>query len=138
MASVSTYLNFMGDTEAAFSLYGRAFGSTMRGLQRMGEIPDGPELSDEEKMKVMHVELDILGGHTLMATDMLESMGHQLRIGNNVTVSLQFYSREQADATYAILSENSTEATGMSEMFWGYWGVCLDQFGVRWMFNVSS
>ncbi len=138
MSKVSTYLNFMGDTEAAFSFYERAFGSTMRDLQRMGDIPDGPELSAEEKSKVMHVELDILGGHTLMGTDMLESMGHQLRIGNNVTLSLQFDSREEADATYAILSEGSTEATGMSEMFWGYWGVCLDQFGIRWMFNASS
>jgi uncharacterized glyoxalase superfamily protein PhnB len=23
----------------------------------------------------------------------------------------------------------------MQQMPWGYWGTCLDRFGVRWMFN---
>ena len=38
---------------------------------------------------VMHVELPILGGHVIMATDMLASMGHELRVGNNTTINLE-------------------------------------------------
>lgn len=29
------------------------------------------------------------GGHVLMGTDMLESTGHGLRIGNNTTINLE-------------------------------------------------
>lgn len=53
---------------------------------RMRDVPadpNGPALSEAEKDMVMHVELPILDGHVIMATDMLESMGHELRIGNN-------------------------------------------------------
>lgn len=138
MPRVSTYLNFMGTTEEAFSFYQRVFGGELRGLQRMGEIPDGPQLRDDEKNKILHVELDILGCHTLMATDMLESMGHALRVGNNTTISLELDSRDQADEIYVLLSEDSTEGMPMTDMFWGYWGTCLDRFGIRWMVNVPA
>ena len=26
---------------------------------------------------------------------------------------------------------------GITEMSWGWWGTCLDRYGVRWMFNYS-
>ena len=74
MSRVSTYLNFMGQTEEAFRLYGSVFGTQISGeIARMGDMPtgpDAPELSDTEKKLVAHVELPILGGHVLMGTDM--------------------------------------------------------------------
>jgi PhnB protein len=74
-----------------------------------------------------------------MATDMLESMGHQVRIGNNTTISLDLDSREEADRLYDALSQGASDATGMNDMPWGaYWGCCLDRFGIRWMFSYSS
>jgi hypothetical protein len=56
----------------------------------LGDVPAvGPvELPAEAKDLVMHVELPILGGHLLMATDMLESMGQHTRIGNDMTICL--------------------------------------------------
>lgn len=93
MARVSTYLNFMGNAEEAFEFYRSVFGTEYLGpIQRLGDVPaapDGPPLSDAEKQMVMHVELPILGGHVIMATDMVESMGHELRIGNNTTINLE-------------------------------------------------
>ncbi|HUY45995.1 MAG TPA: hypothetical protein VMV92_09755 [Streptosporangiaceae bacterium] len=35
---------------------------------------------------MMHAELPIIGGHVLMATDMLRSIGQATRIGNNTTL----------------------------------------------------
>ena len=73
-----------------------------------------------------------------MATDMLESMGHELKIGNNTTINLEPDTREETDRLYAALSEGGSEASGMMDMFWGaYWGCCLDRFGIRWMFNCA-
>ncbi len=54
---------------------------------------------------MMHAELPITGGHVLMATDMLRSMGQHTRIGNNTTLCLDVDSRDEADRLYGALSE---------------------------------
>ena len=142
MARVSTYLNFEGNAEEAFEFYRRVFGTEYIGeIQRMGEVPfdaGGPSLSEEERQMVMHVELPILDGHVIMATDMLESLGHELRIGNNTTINLEPDTLEETRRLYDALSEGSTEGAPLTEMFWGATGgTCLDRFGVRWMFNFN-
>ena len=140
MARVSTYLNFAGNAAEAFEFYREVFGGSYLGpIARMGDVPanpDGPQLTDAEQQMIMHAQLEILGGHVLMATDMLESMGHSLVIGNNTTINLEPDTREETERLYAALSEGSTECAPLGEMFWGaLWGTCLDRFGVRWMFN---
>ena len=58
-------------------------------------IQDGmPKFIDEDKNRVMHVTLPIIGRTIIMGTDMLESMGHQLKIGNNTTINLDLDSKE--------------------------------------------
>jgi PhnB protein len=139
MSSVSTYLNFMGQTEEAFNFYRSVFGTKFNGdIARMGDMPaepGAPQLSAGEKDLIAHIELPILGGHVLMGTDMLESMGHELKVGNNVTICLGTDTRAEADRLYGALSEGGSESTGMQDMPWAYWGCTLDQFGIRWMFN---
>lgn len=140
MSRVTTYLNFMGRAEEAFGFYASVFGTEMsREIARMGDNmpsgPDGPQLTAEEQKMVAHAELPILAGHVLMGSDMLESMGHQLRVGNNVTVNLEPDTRAETDRLYAALSEGGSESTGMQQMAWAYWGCTLDRFGIRWMFN---
>lgn len=139
MSRVSTYLNFMGNTEEAFRFYGTVFGTAItEPIFRMGDMPSEPEgsqLSAAEKNMVAHIELPILAGHVLMGTDMLESMGHELKLGNNVTINLEPDTRTETDRLYADLSEGGSESTGLQQMPWGYWGCTLDRFGIRWMFN---
>jgi PhnB protein len=140
MSKVSTYLNFQGNAAEAFGRYREIFGTDyIEPVYRVGDLPAGPgrpELSEAELSMIMHIELPILAGHVLMATDMLESMGQVVKIGNNTTINLEVGSRAEADRLYADLSEGGSEATGLNEMPWGsYWGCCLDRFGIRWMFN---
>jgi len=140
MASVSTYLNFMGNTEEAFTFYAHVFGTEFNGpIMRLGDVPPmpgGPTLAEAEKNLVMHVELPILAGHMLMATDMVESMGHHLVVGNNTTINLSPDTRAETERLYTMLSEGGSDAAPLQDMFWGaYWGTCLDRFGIRWMFN---
>ena len=107
----------------------------------MGEVPfdaSGPSLSEDEKQMVMDVELPILDGHVIMATDMLESLGPELRIGNNTTINFEPETLEETRRLYDALSEGSAEGAPLTKMFWGTtWGTCLDRFGVRWMFNFN-
>lgn len=142
MASVSIYLNFMGNTEEAFNHYKKVFKTEFSSpVMRNKDIPnqDGmPALSEAEKNKVMHVALPILGDTQLMGTDMLESMGHQLIEGNNITISLNPDTKEEADRMYKELSQGGKDGVAPHDEFWGYWGTCQDQFGIRWMFNVLN
>jgi PhnB protein len=142
MARVSIYLNFMGNTEEAFNFYKKVFKTEFSTpIIRMKDIPAQPgmsELPEAEKNKVMHVALPILGGTEIMATDMLESMGHKLIEGNNVTISLSPDTKEEADRLYKELSQGGTDGVAPHDEFWGYWGTCKDRFGIRWMFNVSN
>ena len=99
MARTNTYLNFTGKTEEAFNFYRVVFGTEFAmPIQRMSDVPASPgvaQLSDAEKKLVMHVELPIVGGHILMGTDALESMGHKLVVGTNVSISLEPDTREE-------------------------------------------
>ena len=142
MASVSIYLNFAGNAEEAFNSYKRIFKTEFSApLTRMGDMPTQPgmpALSETDKTKVMHVALPIPGGVQIMATDVLESMGHKLVEGNNVTICLNPDTKEEADRLYTGLSEGGTDGVAPHEEFWGYWGTCKDKFGIRWMFNVMN
>ena len=143
MSRVSTYLNFMGDTEEAFDFYASVFGTEPSvPITRFGDMPappDAPALPERERSMVMHVELPILAGHVLMGTDMLESMGHALRTGNNMTINLELDDRPETERLFGLLSDGGTDTFGLQDMPWGaYWGTCADRFGVRWMFNCTE
>jgi len=142
MANVSIYLNFDGDAEEAFNHYKKVFGTEFSTpLMRMKDAPPqpgAPALPEAEQNKVMHVALPILGGLQIMATDILESMGHKLVEGNNFTISLNPDTNEEADELYKGLSEGATDGVPPHDEFWGYWGTCKDRFGIRWMFNVMK
>jgi PhnB protein len=138
MVRVSTYLNFMGQTEEAFDFYGALFDTTYSApITRMGDMPadpSGPSLTAAEKNLVMHCELPIHAGHVLMGTDMLESQGQQAVTGNRITINLELDDRAEADRLFAALSDGGSDAFGMQDMPWGaYWGTCADRFGIRWM-----
>jgi len=142
MASVSIYLNFMGNAEEAFNTYKKVFKSEFSApLMRMKDIPPSPgapAVAEADKDKVMHVALPILGGTQIMATDMLASMGHKLVEGNNFTISVNPDTKEEADRLYKELSAGGSDGVAPHDEFWGYWGTCKDRFGIRWMFNVMK
>jgi PhnB protein len=142
MSYVSIYLNFKGNAEEAFNHYKKVFGTDWSApMFRMGDMPQHPgmpELTESDKKKIMHVALPILGGTQIMGTDMLESMGHQLVEGNNMTISLNPDTKEEADRLYKGLSDGGKDGVAPHDEFWGYWGTCKDRFGIRWMFNITK
>jgi PhnB protein len=144
MASVSTYLNFARNTEEAFIFYKSVFGGEFfgDGIMRFGDIPSmegQPPLAEEDKNLVMHVELKILGVHSLMGTDAPESMGFKMNFGNNVYINLQPDTRAETKRLFDALSEGGQVTMELEDMFWGdYFGSCNDKFGVQWMFNCGE
>ncbi len=141
MTRVSTYLNFQGQAEEAFASYAKIFGTEVTALSRFSDMPavGAGELTAQERNMVLHAELPIAGGHVLMATDMLRSLGQETRVGNNTTLCIEAGSREEADRLYGALAEGGSEGSPMADMPWGaYWGVTLDRYGIRWMINHTT
>lgn len=143
MARVNTYLNFQGQTEVAFNFYKEIFQSDFISLTRMKDMPrptGAPVLSEAESNLIMNIQLPIVNGHVLMATDMIDSMGHRIQVGNNVTISLDLDSEEEAQRIYSALNENSKESSGpLAQMPWGaLWGSCQDKYGIRWMISYAK
>ena len=142
MARVNTYLNFMGNTEEAFNFYKKVFGTDFISVTRMKDMPrpeGAPALLPEDADKIMNLQLPITNGHVLMATDALESMGHKVQPGNNVTISIDLDSKDEAEKIYNQLLTNSPENSGpLAPMPWGaMWGSCQDQYGIRWMVSAE-
>lgn len=144
MARTSTYLNFARETEEAFMFYKSVFGGEFEGgvIHRMGEVPAAPgqpALAEADKNLVMHVGLELLGGHMLYGTDAPESMGFVVAPGNNVFINLQPDTRAETDRLFARLSEGGTVGMPLQVMFWGdYFGSLTDRFGIQWMFNCAE
>jgi PhnB protein len=144
MAKVSTYLNFPLSTEKAFIFYKSVFGGEFQGdgIKRFSDLPQAegmPALSEEVRDLIMHIELPILGGHILMGTDAPESMGFNVNFGNNMHINLEPDTRAETKRLYDALSAGGKITMELQDMFWGaYYGSCIDQFGVQWMFNCTG
>ena len=143
MARVNTYLSFMGNTEEAFNFYKKVFGTEFISVTRMKDMPlpeGAPALAADDAEKIMNIQMPITNGHVIMATDALASLGHTVRIGNNVTISLDLDSKEEAENIYNQLLVNSLENSGpLAPMPWGaLWGSCQDQYGIRWMISHAT
>lgn len=143
-ARVSTYLNFAGNTEAAFNFYKSVFGTEFNGngIQRFGDIPLGdgyPPIIEEVKKMVLHVELPIMGGHILMATDAPKEMGMTVTTGNNMHICLEPETRAEAERLFEALSKEGKITMPLADMFFGaYFGEFTDQYGVNWMINCTE
>ncbi len=143
MSKTSTYVNFPGKTEDAFQFYKSVFGTDFIGpIHRMRDVPPWPGMPAMDEATgnmVMHVALPLLGGHVLMGTDAIESMGHTLTFGNNVSINLEPDTRAEADRLFAALGEGGKVTNAMQDMFWGsYFGSLTDRFGLQWMFNCAA
>ena len=140
-ARVVTYLNFPGNTEEAFNFYRSVFGTEFsgKGIQRFGDIPKSdnqPEIAESIKKMILHVELPILNGHVLMATDAPEEMGFKLESGNTMHISVEPETREETERLFAELSADGTITMPLEEMFFGaLFGSFTDKFGINWMVN---
>jgi PhnB protein len=136
MATVNPYLNFNGNTEEAFDFYKSVFGTEFSGLVRFKDSPGGDKMPASAQDKIMHVSLPVGNGVVLMATDMLESMGHKLTTGNNFSLSITPESEDEALRFFNGLSAGGKVEAPFEKAFWGaYFGMFSDKFGIRWMIN---
>lgn len=139
MATINPYLNFLGNTEEAFNFYKSVFGGEFAMLQRFKDSPESDKVPENEKDMIMHIALPIGKANVLMATDALESMGHKLTMGDNISLSVSADSKEEADQLFNGLSAEGIIQMPLQDMFWGsYFGMCKDKFGIQWMMSFDK
>lgn len=136
MPALNPYLNFPGTTEEAFNFYKSVFGGEFSFFQRFKDTPDGANMTEEEKEKIMHVGLPIGTSSTLMATDVVPSHGFSLTPGNNYSVCVSVDSEEEAEKLFNGLSAGGTVMVPLAKASWdSYFGMFNDKFGISWMIN---
>jgi uncharacterized glyoxalase superfamily protein PhnB/uncharacterized protein YndB with AHSA1/START domain len=141
---VCTYLNFPGNAEEAFRFYQSVFKTQFigRGIQRFGDLPadaNHPPVADAVKKMVLHVELPITANHILMGTDAPKEMGFTVTQGNNMHISLEPETREEAKRIFDSLSQGGVISMPLQDMFWGaYFGSFTDKYGINWMINCNA
>lgn len=59
-------------------------------------------LSAAERNLVMHAEVPITAGHVLMGSDAVESMGHKLTVGTNVSIMREPDTRAEAKCLFGV------------------------------------
>lgn len=135
------YLNFQGETEAAFNFYKSVFGGDFSFIKRYSELPDA-QVSEKEKDYILHVSLPINDFTILMGSDTSEQFCAQnsapFNKGNNhyISINLESHEEDQARRLFNDLSVNGEIEMALDKTFWGaLYGAFTDQFGVKWMVN---
>jgi PhnB protein len=140
MTRLNPYLNFAGNTEAAFNFYKSVFGGEFTSVVRFKDMPvEGVKIPQKDATKIMHISLPIGQDTVLMASDSLESLGQKLIQGNNVYVSVHPETKKEADRIFAALSQGGKIEMPIADQVWGdYYGSLKDKFGVQWMVNYTN
>jgi len=117
---LNAYLNFAGNAEEAFNFYRSVFGGQFRSITRYKEMPmPGVSIPNKDEDKLMHIALPVGKDDVLMASDVLESLGFKLILGNNVTVSIFPDSKEEADRIFRALSAGGKIDMPIGNQPWG-------------------
>jgi PhnB protein len=134
MASrLNPYLNFNGNARQALEFYTSVFGGNLA----LNTFADLGAQGSPDADRIMHGQLETDAGYTIMAADVTSDMGYQSMAGCSVSLS-----GDDADALrgyWEKLSASGTTTMPMQKQAWGdEFGMCVDQFGVPWLVNISQ
>ncbi len=138
MATVNPYITFNGNCEEAFNFYKSVFGGEFPYLGRFKDMPpmEGQEVPAGEGEKIMHVSLPISKETILMGSDTSEAFGQKANPGDNIAISINTDSQEEAEKLFNGLSKGGKVSMPLEKTFWGaYFGMFTDKFGINWMVN---
>jgi PhnB protein len=134
MASrLNPYISFDGNARQAMEFYESVFGGTLA-VNTFGEFgaKDSPDAD-----KIMHGVLETSSGYTLMGAD--TPAGMEYKPGDNIAVSLSGDDADELRGYWEKLSGGGTVSVPLEKQMWGdEFGMCVDQFGITWMVNITQ
>lgn len=136
--TVNPYITFNGNCEEAFEYYKSIFGGEFEYLGRFKDMPSEDPIPEERGEKIMHVSLPISDETVLMGSDSSPEYGQTCEIGNNITLSLNASTEDEAHRLYNELSKGGKINMPIQKTFWGaLYGMFTDKFGISWMVNYN-
>lgn len=141
MTLVNPYLTFLGNCEEAFHFYKSVFGGEFTYVGRFKDMPpqEGQSMPEEAGNKIMHISLPISKETTLMGSDTGGEWAAHTVIGNNISLSINVDSKEEADRIFGALAKDGRVTMPLASTFWGdYFGMCTDAYGINWMMSYNE
>lgn len=136
MQGITPYLNFEGNGSEALQFYCKALDGKVLFQQTFGESPMGAQTPDEFKNRLMHASFECEAG-SFMASD--GPPGYEMKIGNNVSLSLHFSDVNKLEKAFNGLAEGGQILMPAQETFWAHrFGMLIDKYGVSWMVNMDK
>jgi PhnB protein len=130
---LNPYIGFKDNARQAMEFDKGVFGGDLT-LNTFGEYgqPDSPDAD-----KIMHAQLETDRGFTLMAAD--TPAGMTRTSGDNITISLSGDDADVLRGYWDKLSGGGTVTMPLEKQMWGdEFGMCVDQFGIPWMVNITQ
>lgn len=133
--TLNPYLNFRGTTREAMEFYHSVFGGELT-VSTFEEL--GGDVPTEEKSLIMHSQLTVPNGLTLMAADVPQHM--DWATGTNAySVSLSGDDDATLRGYWDKLSAGGTIHEPLVVAPWGdAFGMFTDKYGVHWLVNISA
>ncbi|HWL98800.1 MAG TPA: VOC family protein [Nocardioidaceae bacterium] len=134
MASqLNPYLMFNGNAAQAMEFYASVFG----GIPAINTFAEFGATDSPAADKIFHGMLETDAGYTIMAGDVTDDTEYQPMAACSVNIS-----GDDADLLrdyWERLSASGSITMPLQGQVWGdEFGMCLDQFGVSWMVNISK
>ncbi|GAA5168014.1 VOC family protein [Ornithinimicrobium tianjinense] len=138
MATLSTYMAFLGNAAEAFTHYQEVFGGELL-LMRYSDVPQMTGMPFEpDPQAVAHAQLDVDGGR-ITGGDAMPGEEYAVRD----TVYSLLYSRDDVERARELIDALVAGGGSMNMPFalapWGsHYGQVFDRFGVMWSFDVAA
>ena len=135
--SLTPYLAFNQQCEAAFRFYEKVLGAKLGEIHRFRGSPMQGDMPADKLDGVMHASLLLPGGGFIFGSDGGGPEGYQGIKG--CQLSLGYGDVEEARRTFAALAEGGQVSMPFAPTFWAAgFGMLTDKFGVPWCVNVDT
>lgn len=138
MTTINPYLIFKGNCEEAFNFYKSVFGGEFLFVGRFNDMPGNENypVAESDKNRIMHISLPISNETVLFGCDITGEYENNTVIGNNISISVEVDSIENANHIFDGLSVRGKVIMPLEKTFWdAYYGMFTDKFGITWMVN---
>jgi PhnB protein len=130
---LNPYLSFKDNARQAMEYYKLVFGGKLT-MNTFKEFHASQDPSEDDK--IMHADLESDSIH-FMAADTPNGM--QYRTGSNISMSLTGDNEPELRQYFQKLSAGGSITMPLEKAPWGdTFGMCVDQFGVAWMVNITG
>jgi len=129
------YLFFSGNCREAFTRYQEVFGGELF-LMPMSDVPDGTDVPPGQADMIIHGALTLADGALLMASD--DPTGDASGV-KGISVSYTAKNAGETKRVFDALAEGGQVTQEPTETFFSpMFAMCVDKFGVPWMFNTEA